>query len=372
MRLTGADIVEGLEHATRWWLDALWTLVPGRVKRMISYWRRVLVIESHKGRLALYLQSQGRRQLVCDLSYDNADVETAGQALVTMLADHPIRVDHIILHLVFAPVLQRQVRLPWAARRSIRESVGYDLDRQTPFSPDQVYYGVKEYAADRRTGHIDVILEVVRRTDLDPVLAVLDAAGIVPDRVAKGPDHPDLLPANRSGFAGLFAPRVTAGLATLVILLTIAAAWLPLERVQDARDALSPRLQEARSNALAVDDLRRELEQLEARQTVLLKRRQSEPLVVELLLSLTSALPSSAFLIEMGYQSDEITMSGYAGSASDVLTAIENAPGLSGARFLSPVTQDQRVGRERFSISVQATRRPISASVVADVPGAVK
>ncbi len=366
MRLTGADIVEVLGHATKWWLGALWTFVPDSLKRLISYWRRVLVIESHKGRLDLFLESRGQRQLICDLSLDGADEEAAGRSLATILDDHPIRVDHVVVRLVSDPVLQRQVRLSWAARRSIRESVGYDLDRQTPFSSDQVYYGVSEQATDRRAGHVDVALEVIRRADLDPILAVLDAAGIALDRVAKGPGHPDLLPPDRARTGGLFAPRVTAGLAVLVVVLTVTAAWLPLERVREARDELSPQLQEARSNALAVDDLRSELEQLEARQAVLLKRRESEPLVVELLLNLTSALPSSAFLIEMSYQSDEVTMSGYAGSASDVLTAIENAPGMSGARFLSPVTQDQRVGRERFSVSVQATRRPITASNVSE------
>lgn len=366
MRLTGADIVEVLGHATRWWLGALWVVVPKSLKRLLSYWRRVLIVESHKGRLDLYLQSRGQRQLICSLSHDGMDAHTAGRSLATILADHPIRVDHIVLRLVTHSILQRQVRLPWAARRSIRESIGYDLDRQTPFSYDQVYFGVSELVADRRAGYVDVTLEVIRRADLDPILDVLDAAGIAPDYVAKGSGHPDLLPPDRAEAVGMFAPRLTAGLAVLVVVLTVTAAWLPLERVRDARDELSPQLQEARSNALAVDDLRSELEQLEARQAVLLKRRESEPLVVELLLNLTSALPSSAFLIEMSYQSDEVTMSGYAGSASDVLTAIENAPGLSGARFLSPVTQDQRVGRERFSVSVQATRRPIAASNVSE------
>lgn len=44
-------------------------------------------------------------------------------------------------------------------------------------------------------------------------------------------------------------------------------------------------------------------------------------------------------------------MTGYAQTASVVLTAIEDSPRFFQARFISPVTPDQRVGRERFSLA---------------------
>ncbi|GER06634.1 type II secretion system protein L [Iodidimonas muriae] len=334
-----------------WWLGELADLAPQSVLAMLKRWRRSLLLEIEGNLLSVVLVDGDDRRLLTQMPFDALTPAALGDVLHSALAQDPPHVDDVILKIPEHWVLTRRLRLPIAARESLREAVEYDLDRQTPFTPDQVYFGVMERNVDYRGGHIEVELDLVRRTDLEPLLASLKEVGYGPDQVLSPSGQSNILP--QSEQPNPFAPwrRATGFLALAVVGLALLAAWLPMNRVTAARENIADDVRRARAEALAVDELRRELQDIEARQTQLLERRRFEPMVVGILADMTKALPEDAFLIEFSYEGREVTVTGYAQTASVVLTAIEDSPRFFQARFISPVTPDQRVGRERFSLA---------------------
>src|SRR5579875_3774577 len=89
----------------------------------------------------------------------------------------------LVLLVPASGVLHRRLVLPLAAAADPRRVAGYEIDRQTPFKPDQVHYDVRLSDAPVSAGHVAVDLYVVPQAGLAPMLARLAALGVEPDAV---------------------------------------------------------------------------------------------------------------------------------------------------------------------------------------------
>lgn len=339
-----------------WWRGEIAALIPAGLAGLVRRLDHVLLVTARGENLALaHISETGRRELG-ELALDGLDKRTAALELRALVGAAEGRHDRVVLALDPVQSLRRTLRLPLAARDTPGESVGYDLDRQTPFRADQVFFGVLPGKVDHKAGEFEVELELVRREGAEHLLAILAAAGLEVDRIETRPEGPDLLPAGQRAQGGLLYPRLTALAAGLALVLAFAAWWLPLTRVEAALEATQSLERAARAEAMEVDRLRHEVSLIAERQAELFRRKREEPMLLGLLAEITRALPDTAFLIEFGYDGREVTLSGYADRASNAIGWIEGVEHLSGARFLAPVTQDQRVGRERFTLAAGLLR----------------
>lgn len=356
MRLD-ATVLKGQAVAfLAWWGRELRAMVPDRLAGKVARLFRILIVETDGRKLTFHMRRDGQDVFLFETDLDRAALAATGRTIGRSLANFAGSYDRLLLRLSPDMTLRRDLRLPLAARGSLEEAAGYDLDRQTPFTADKVWYGVRTIATDPRERILTARLHVVRRSDLEPILECLDAAGLVPDRIEAEANGPDLRPPHlrkprfiegRGGIAALL----------LLVLLGIFAARLPLGRLEAARAELAPEIAQARAQALAVEALRDGLERAREREEDLFRRKKNEPSTLDLLAELTAAFPDSAFLIEFSIERGDVTMSGYAKKASDLLSLVEALPDLEAARFLSPVTQEPRVGRERFSMIARIVPR---------------
>lgn len=353
MQIDGLALRGQFAGFARWWRRELSHLVPSGVRGLLGRWRRTLQIRTDGREFEFRLHHAGGEISLFRTVADRGAREATGRAIKKTLANYAGRYDKIVLRLSDELVLKRELRLPYAARASLSEAAGYDLDRQTPFSIDKVWYGVSERDADRREKLLTARLHLVRRADLDPLLDCLGHAGLHPDHVDAEEAGPDMLPPHLRKRADFPGGRGLLLLAVLVLAFSYLSASLPMRRIEDARESLAPAMREARARALAVENLRQEIDLIRAREQELFTRKRHNPLVIGLMAEITNALPASAFLIEFSVDRGEVSLSGYAKKASDILSEIEAQPDLEAARFLSPVTQEPRVGRERFSLSAR-------------------
>ncbi len=356
MRFDRRALIRLLLRLWRWWRRELAALVPRPLKARIARLFASLEIVTDGSALGIFhRRGEERRRL--------AEIVLAGRAPGAVAAELRALVegaegayDRLVLLIAPERTLHRRVSMPAAARDSLREAVGYDIDRQTPFTEDQVYFAVEELAVTPHEEEIGVHLAVVRRADVDAALEVLRAAGLMPDRIrvgGRGGAPADLdVPAAKAR-RGVLWPRATALLAALAILLFGAAIYLPLARVDAEFAQVEAGMRTARAAAARVERLHREMQALTEAEARLFERKRDEPMVLTLLAEVTAAVPDDAFLIEFGFDGREVRLSGYAETASDAIAWIEGAPHLQGARFLSPVMQDQRLGRERFSMAAE-------------------
>jgi Tfp pilus assembly protein PilN len=92
-----------------------------------------------------------------------------------------------------------------------------------------------------------------------------------------------------------------------------------------------------------------ELNGLSARSRAVASVLQSQDHNLEALRELTRLLPASAFLVSYAYQDGTVTVSGFAQSASEIQSLVENSPMFKGAEFTNSVTREAN-GKDRFSL----------------------
>ena len=92
---------------------------------------------------------------------------------------------NVILCLNGPDTLVRVVEFPRMDKKTIRESLGYELAHYTPFSRDEVYY---DFAVlDESGGNFKLLIALARKEFVDTRLVRLEEAGIVPAGLTLSP-----------------------------------------------------------------------------------------------------------------------------------------------------------------------------------------
>jgi len=96
-----------------------------------------------------------------------------------------------------------------------------------------------------------------------------------------------------------------------------------------------------------------ELNQLSGKSRALVAQLANHDYNLEALRELSRVLPASAFLVSYGYQDGNITISGFAESASEIQNLLETSSMFKGAEFTNSVTRDA-TGKDRFTMKMTA------------------
>ncbi|HQB31530.1 MAG TPA: pilus assembly protein PilM, partial [Syntrophales bacterium] len=70
-------------------------------------------------------------------------------------------------------ILYRWIDLPAAAGENLRETIGYEMEKFTPFPSDALHFDVRVVQEDRGDGQIRVLLLAVRKKAVEPFLDVM-------------------------------------------------------------------------------------------------------------------------------------------------------------------------------------------------------
>lgn len=339
-----------------WWLAELDGMLPQRIRGLILPRRQrayldldgATVILSH-GTIDTMRPVATYRLPVSDLPQD-PDSET-----VTSIAQE----DELLLCLPQDKVLTKSVTLPLAAEENLREVLGFEMDRNTPFTSEQVYYDYLVTAREPKKNKITVDLIVTPRKVLDELLGQLAKLGLQPQRATiRHHDGDALLAVNlhpSGGHNGRTdkAQYVNLALVVLAILLLAGAIALPLIHKRNVVRSLETQLDATAQEAAAAQRLRDEVDRLASGSRFLLTKKQSTPLVLELLTELTTILPDDTWVTHIDIRRPEISIQGQSSSAAALIPLIESSSALSNARFRSPVTSIPRTDTERFHLSAE-------------------
>jgi general secretion pathway protein L len=236
----------------------------------------------------------------------------------------------------------RSFKLPAAVTENLAGAIAAELDRVTPFTPDQVYFTYR--AGPVRNREIAIDLAVVPRRLADPLLAEGIARLIAPDGA------PDWLDGRN------FLPRGTArwrpGLSRPVVLVLLLALLLPSAAAYWRGQHLQSRLAEAQRQAARTLVLAREVASRRAGLSPLDIERAGRPSVSLLLADLTRTLPDGAYLDGLSVDGQSVTLSGYANSAAALIPALAQSGRFTDAHFTGGVVREPDRGLERFQIAV--------------------
>ena len=139
----------GLPRFWRWWIGELATLLPSASR--IAFQRRFVrpVIEFADGEVVFWRPEFGvgpTRLAIAEkvsLTGDAAAVLAAGRAAVARLAADAsggLAAPKVVIALSSRQVLRKELTLPAAVEENLAQTLAYDLDRHTPFRPEQLYF----------------------------------------------------------------------------------------------------------------------------------------------------------------------------------------------------------------------------------------
>lgn len=345
-----------------WWLGELGALAPAALRRAFAGGRGVLGFGIVGDELVVGRASDSAMAEVARLDLRQSD-DALRTAVAGVVRQHAPRGSRIVLALDADQVLHKILDLPLVADEGLRDLLYFELDRQTPYRPDQVRYDFRIAGRDPAAGRMKVELLVAPVEAVERLTARAAEWGLEPSAVTvSGLDDVAEPAFDLSGEVQAAPSRGgRLGLAVLALLaagLLAAAVWLPLEAQRQAALEAEASLSEARKAAVAAADLRDELDRRATAGSFLVRRKNETPMMTAVLADLTRLLPDDTWLFELHVRDDEVRARGYAPAASSILELIERAPAFRNARFTSPVTRVPGIEAERFDLTFELARAP--------------
>jgi len=345
-----------LSEALAWWAARMAEMVPARLKRRQTAEANALVIVapeapggSATGAVEVRLRRNRRESLLGTFDIHAAEPIAARRLLAGHAAERTV-----MLRPAPGTLLEKPLVLPIAAERELRRVVGYEISRVTPFEADEVFWNWTVTHHDRPRGRLHVRLSMIPKCGLQPLLAVLDQAGLKPagiEATVPGGD-PRLIPLHHDDDADGWR-RATVIMAGGCAALAVVAAALPfiqqsiaLSEVEDRIAALQPRVSE-------VQALRQRISAENAAGDAIAEARLKTGNALEVLAALTELLPDDTFLNDVTLRQRRLTVTGQSAAAPKLIATLAGDDLFRNPGFAAPVTRNEAAKRDVFSIQTE-------------------
>jgi general secretion pathway protein L len=275
-----------------------------------------------------------------------------GQDELRQVVDRLGRDRQAILRLPEDAILVKDLTLPVAAERELAQVAAYEMDRETPFTVEEVHWDVKVTHRDRASGRIEALLRLVPRFRVDDTVRWLEGAGLRPVAVEAASRHAAIarVPLPQAGTNSMSGRRIIPVLTAICVALFILALALPFARqslaladVEARIDALKPQLAE-------VEGLKGGLGGPGAGPVALEAARVGNALAI--LAMLTDAVPDHSYVTDLSLEARKLTLVGRSSQSTDLLSALARIPQFRSAAFAAPVSRVEGSDLESFTISV--------------------
>ena len=293
--------------------------------------------------------------------------------------------DQVRLVLSSEQALVKAITLPLATEENLREVVGFELDRHTPFTPDQAYYDVQVVRRDPQNEKIVVALAVASKSEIASLVETLRRAGLT--CTAIGIDAHAITNAASFDLQPAFdkPPRrlsrrhlINLGLLGLVAVLVFASVILPIWQKREAVKALIPQAGKSGAEFLVSERVYSEYTKLVAEYNFLATRKHAAYPALAVIEELARTFPDTTWVnrldIKTNSKTREVTLQGETQSASKVIESLEQSPQamFQNSKQLTASTPMQP-NTVRFHVSAEIKPRAVPAaesidSLTAPVP----
>ena len=347
-----------------WWINELAGMLPKSVRAAILPSVERLYLALHADEL---IARQGTRESTHEIGRYSLTDKTLAPESTRELEELADRSREIVLCLPANKLLRKTLTLPLAAEENLRQVLGFEMDRQTPFTADQVYFDYMQTDRDPKTSTLTLDLVVTRRSYLDELLATLEGLGLQPHQatvcteLASGQAQPiNLLPAAARQRRPDTARYLNLALGVIALMLLLATIALPLANKIQVINELEARTELINDKAEVTRRLRDKIEQLGTDSRFLAEKKQTTSMALALIDELTRILPDDTWIERLDIKGQEVLIQGQSASAAALIPLIESSSILSNPRFRSPVTQLPRTNTERFHLSAEVEAEPAS------------
>jgi len=327
-----------------WWGAELRSFIPPTLRRALGLSRDQLFIRLDGLSIDAHLDRGDGLELVAATEMTPEDCSHLGVNFTHALRGLSSGAVETTLIISASQVVRRQLRLPPTPDRDLQGLLSFEIERHTPFKPEEAYFSYQR--AGTNGDSIDITIDVAPRRVVDPLLAALSQLGFPPAHVALGDEA-----RNVAGLGTTSARKGRRLVAAALALLLVAAAVSPLLRLQAIADDLSQDLQTAQQDVglVAESDDARALATRRFLDDERLTR--SSPLAV--LNELSGLLPDGTWLVQYGQAGRAVTLEGQTETSAGLIPLLESSERFNSIEYDAPVTLEGRDGRERFTFSLR-------------------
>jgi len=341
----------GLPSFWRWWADQLAPLIPHQLRNTVARMRSrpVLAFDAQEAVLLVPKVANNRLKYKetarIPLTSDADATDTAGRAAIDALATgNGGRTGRPRVVVALAPeqVLRKTIDLPAAVEENLVQVLTYDLDRDTPLKPEEVYFDAsivgrypvnKELRVDWAAARKTVVGELRRRAEGWGATVV----AVTPDR-PEGGAQPVRMPLNLLPLAE--RPNTGAGRGWeiwvplgLIAVAALIATALPLWQKRGYAIALQQQAMQQRAQADASNALREQLDRLTGDYNFALSKKYAFPSALQSVEDVTKLLPDDTWLTQLEVKNTakgkepkrEIVVRGESANAGRLISLFEDS-----------------------------------------------
>jgi len=352
--------IDVIRRGLRWWRGELAALFPASMHRARGRRSQVLLLEITESEVSAFRCINGNREELARVPRPRADAagqpkvpaaEQSGFSALTRSID--LNATTVVVRVPLEEVLKRTVTLPSAAGEDLRQVLGFEMHRQTPFPVDEVYFDYRPLEQRPGSARISVELSVTRREVVDQVLRLLPGwnLSVAGSAVVPGIDDDGLLlrllpPISTDSSSGIPVKLLWAINAALLV----AVIAVPFVQQTHEIDGLRARVAVAKSDAEAVAEIRAHAERLRVNRRFLIDKKRDHPATVTVLAALTAALPDTTWVQRVEVDAKRVRLRGTSTTASSLIPILEDSPMFRRVTFDAPVTRNPATGKEQFQL----------------------
>lgn len=363
----------GLRRFLDWWGRELAALLPERVRSALVERRDELRVMRPEAGGWLVRRVPGASEADQIELPAEAVAEDWQSAIARLRARSEVPAD-LVYVLDARGVLERHLSLPAAAEDNLAQVLAFEMDRQTPFKPDQVRFDHRIARRDVAGRSLGVDVLIAPRGVVDAALAPMQAAGLSLDAIDT------LVDGERRNGYNLLPPEARAershrdrhlnwGLAVVVLVLAWTAMSTSIRNRERALEDLSAEVDQVKVEARRVTALEKDLGEAVSGANFLTELKQKHPVTIDLIRDLTERLPENTALQRLSVNRGEVQIQGVSGEASALITILQKSPLIEGPALQGAITPDQRTQKEQFMIQARTRIKPAEGVDAAPAQG---
>ena len=340
-----------------WWVEQMLDLVPPNLREAFIEPSDHILVEPLAG--AIEAPSAFGLKLVQDRRESNLGRfagDAVGFAAAQKAAAIPGRKLPIRLRVPAELLLRKELALPLAAERELKNVLAYEMDRHTPFTADEVWWHYDVTDRDRQRGKLLAQLLLIPKRFVAPLLTALGEHGLTASALdvslpaGSTPIPLGTLNGGRARWLTRAVPLAAVGCVGLLLV----AIVLPFIRESLEFSAASRRIEALAPTVAEVNALRQRLSGGNAADAIKVERaRVGDPLAV--LSAATRLMPDDTYLTDFTMQQRRLTLNGQAVGPAKLISGLANDP-----MFQDPAlgTSTHAEGSDKDVFSITATARP--------------
>ena len=350
-----------------WWGRELAFFVPENLRQRLSDKSGYVYLRIDEEKFKIFGTINGQTKTIAELDFNEQGLSHFKQLIET---HDELKKARIVLSLTSRQAIEKMMALPAVAKENINQVVGFEIDKYTPFSQQQVYFSLKQVGKEEN-GVINIQIILTPKEILDAIFLQLNNAQVYPDiveyeNVANNfkEDYKtyNLIPEWERPAKNRVVQAATVFLSIIMTLLILAVFIYPVWHEELAVEKLKQEIKSLKNDTDFVQeqqlDLDKMIEETEKLNTV----KQKMPAVLDLVNILSDLIKEDTWLTHLQLKNGRLQIQGQSPAAEGMIGILEASPLFSNVRFVSPLTQDKRTGLDRFQISANVKAVVIEGS----------